>query len=63
MTETPTNPPSPEQQADAARHLEEAHRLLDSLRKRLDQHPELEEAILRIETALNMLTVSTGGML
>ena len=63
MTETPTNPPSPEQQANAAQPLKEAHRLLDSLRKRLDRHPELEEAILKIETALNMLTVSTGGML
>ena len=63
MTETPTNLPSAEQQAKAAQHLEEAHHLLDSLRKRLDKHPELEEAILKIETALNMLTVSTGGML
>ena len=47
----------------AAEHLEEAHQLLDSLRKRLYRHPELEEAILKIETALNLLTVSTGGML
>ena len=63
MPATPTNSPSPEQQAQAAQHLQEAHQLLDRLRKRLDQHPELEEAILKIETALNMLTVSTGGML
>jgi predicted translin family RNA/ssDNA-binding protein len=63
MTEMPTNPPSPEQQAKAAQHLEQAHQLLDSLRRKLDKHPELEDAILKIETALNMLTVSTGGML
>ena len=63
MSETPTNPPLAEQQARAAQHLAEAHQLLDSLRKRLDKHAELEEAILKIETALNMLTVSTGGML
>jgi predicted translin family RNA/ssDNA-binding protein len=59
----PNNPPSPPSQQQAAQHLEEAHQLLDRLRKRLDQHPELEEAILKIETALNLLTVSTGGML
>ncbi len=63
MTKTPANPASVEQQAKAAQHLKEAHHLLDSLRKSLDKHPELEEAILKIETALNMLTVSTGGML
>jgi predicted translin family RNA/ssDNA-binding protein len=63
MTKTPMDPPSPEQQAKAAQQLEEAHSLLDSLRSRFDQHPELEEAILRIETALNLLTVSTGAML
>jgi predicted translin family RNA/ssDNA-binding protein len=55
--------PSPEQQAKAAQHLEEAHQLLNGLRKRLDKHPELEEAILKLETALNLLTVSTGAML
>ena len=63
MSETPANPRSPEQQAKAAQHLVEAHQLLDSLRKKLNKHPELEEAILKIETALNMLTVITGGML
>ena len=63
MSATPTNPPSPEHQAKATQHLEEAHELLTNLRKTLNKHPELEEAILKIETALNMLTVSTGGML
>ncbi|MBZ5566366.1 MAG: hypothetical protein LAN64_00800 [Acidobacteriia bacterium] len=58
-----TNPSSPQPREKAAEHLEEAHQLLDTLRKRLDRHPELEEAILKIETALNLLTVSTGGML
>ena len=62
MSDTATNSPSPEQ-VKAKQHLEEAHQLLHVLRQRLGQHPELEEAILKIETALNMLTVSTGGML
>lgn len=63
MSEAFTTPPSPEQQEKVTQHLQEAHRLLNDLRKRLDKHPELEEAILKIETALSMLTVSTGGML
>ncbi len=63
MSETLSGPPSSEQQVQATQHLEEAHRLLTDLRTRLDSHPELEEAILKIETALSMLTVSTGGML
>ena len=57
------NLPTPRQQVEAAQHIEQAHQLLDGLRKRLDQHPELEEAILKLETALNLLTVSTGAML
>ncbi len=62
MTDTSTKTPS-EQQAEAARHIEEAHQLLHTLRKRLDRHPELEEAILKLENALNLLTINTGGML
>jgi hypothetical protein len=37
--------------------------LLQSLRKRIGEHPELAEAIRKLETALNILTVKTGGML
>ncbi len=63
MSNTETKFPTPQQQAEATQHIEQAHELLDGLRKRLDKHPELEEAILKLETALNLLTVSTGGML
>ncbi len=48
---------------DAARHIAGAHRLLQALRGKVDQHPELEEAITQLEIALNILTVRTGGML
>jgi predicted translin family RNA/ssDNA-binding protein len=54
---------SPEEQAKAAQHLKEAHQLLSGLRKTLNNHPELEEAIRKLETALNLLTVKSGGML
>lgn len=52
-----------EHHGEAAQHVAEAHQLLKNLRERLDQHPELEEAIRKLETALNILTVKTGGML
>jgi hypothetical protein len=44
-------------------HVSGAHELLNSLRKRIGEHPELAEAITKLETALSMLTVKTGGML
>jgi hypothetical protein len=36
---------------------------LQSLRAKLGQHPELEEAILKLELALSALTLQTGGLL
>jgi hypothetical protein len=48
---------------DVAKQVAEAHSLLLSLRERLDKHPELEDAIRRLEIALEQLTLQTGGML
>ncbi len=47
----------------ATQHLSEAHQMLKSLREKLDQHPELDDAIERLEMALSILAVETGGML
>ena len=55
----PNQTPSP----DAAEHVAEAHRILSGLRQQLDRHPDLEEAISKLETALNILTLKSGGML
>lgn len=52
--------------ADAAKHVAGAHHLLNELRKKLprvEEHPELAEAITKLEVALSILTVKTGGML
>jgi hypothetical protein len=49
--------------APAVEHLSSAHELLNNLRKRIGEHPELGEAITKLETALSLLTVKTGGML
>jgi len=58
--------PEPKQtpeHAPAVEHVSSAHELLNALRKRIGEHPELAEAITKLETALSMLTVKTGGML
>ena len=56
--------PTPEQiRNQAAQHVTEAHSLLKSLRDKLDKHPELEDAIERLEMALSILTIKTGAML
>jgi hypothetical protein len=47
----------------AVEHVSSAHELLQALRKRIGEHPELAEAIVKLETALSILTVKTGGML
>lgn len=53
--------------AEAAKHVAGARHLLTELRKRLHgvegDHPELQEAITKLEVALSILTVKTGGML
>ena len=44
-------------------HVARAHSLLKALQDRIGQHPELGEAITKLEMALNSLTLKTGGML
>jgi predicted translin family RNA/ssDNA-binding protein len=48
---------------EALKNLTEAHRLLDSLRSEIESHPNLEAAIVKLELALENLTINTGGML
>ena len=46
-----------------AAQLHEAHDLLEALRHQAASHPELEDAVKRLEVALANLTVRTSGML
>lgn len=59
---TPDSKQNPEH-APVVEHVSGAHELLNALRKRIGEHPELAQAITKLETALSMLTVKTGGML
>jgi uncharacterized membrane protein len=71
MSSDPNESRSPKDQralaTEASQHVASAHGLLKALRERLakteQRHPDLEESILKLETALNLLTVQTGGML
>jgi predicted translin family RNA/ssDNA-binding protein len=49
--------------AEASAHVANAHALLKSLQEKLGEHPELGAAITKLEMALNLLAVNTGGML
>jgi Lon protease-like protein len=60
----PTDAPTPEESPkQAAEHVADAQQLLKTLQKQLGQHPELEEAIVKLEMALSALTLQTGGLL
>jgi len=61
--QSPQGKPSSPEHAPAVEHVSSAHELLQALRKRIGEHPELAEAIVKLETALSILTVKTGGML
>lgn len=49
--------------SQVAQNLASAHGLLKKLEEKIGQHPELAEAITKLELALNNLTVQTGAML
>ncbi|MGD0509039.1 MAG: hypothetical protein ABSA27_14650 [Terriglobales bacterium] len=58
------NEPKPEQNpAQAAEHVASAQKILKDLQKKAGSHPELGEAITKLEMALNILAVQTGGLL
>ncbi|MFL6388142.1 MAG: hypothetical protein ACJ71U_11720 [Terriglobales bacterium] len=49
--------------SEPIQHITGAHQLLTSMSARLGAiHPELNEAITKLELALSALTVNTGGM-
>jgi len=55
---------NPEQDpTQAAAHVASAHQILKALQEKIGKHPELGEAITKLEMALNVLAIKTGGML
>jgi phosphoglycerate-specific signal transduction histidine kinase len=55
---------NPEQdRTQAAAQVESAHQILKTLQEKIGRHPELGAAITKLEMALNILAVKTGGIL
>ena len=65
-----TDEPSAEQQekhSEAVQHIKEAHGILKKLREEAEKHPATREAVVeaieKLEMALAILAVKTGGFL
>jgi hypothetical protein len=54
---------SEQDSVQAAAHIANAHQILQVLQKKIGEHPELGLAITKLEMALNILAVQTGGLL
>jgi hypothetical protein len=52
-----------ESRREAAEQVTRAHTLLKALQEQVGEHPELQQAINKLEMALAILGVQTGGML
>jgi len=49
--------------AQAATHIASAQQMLKALQEKIGKHPELGAAITKLEMALNVLAIKTGGVL
>ena len=61
--QTNTELTPPQNPARAAEHVAGAHQILKALQYKIGQHPEIGAAITKLEMALNVLAVQTGGVL
>jgi hypothetical protein len=61
--QTPTDRTPEQDPAQAAEHVASARQILKDLQKKVGDHPELGEAITKLEMALNILAIKTGGLL
>jgi hypothetical protein len=59
---TPSEPSIPNPN-EAVVHISGAKKLLQELQQKTGSHPELGEAITKLELALNVLGINTGGLL
>jgi hypothetical protein len=62
-SESESQPKQSPEPVPVVEHVASAHHLLKSLQAKVGEHPELAEAITKLEMALSILTVNTGGML
>ncbi len=60
---TPSKPNPEQNPAQAAEHITSAHGILTALQEKIGNHPEIGAAITKLEMALNILEIKTGGLL
>jgi hypothetical protein len=61
--ETPNESNRESNPAEAERHIRSAHQILKALQQKIGEHPEIGAAITKLEMALNVLAIQTGGLL
>jgi hypothetical protein len=61
--ETPNERNPEKQSAEAEAHIASAHQILKALQEKIGPHPEIGAAITKLEMALNVLAIQTGGLL
>ena len=61
--QTPSERKSEQEPVQAVEHVASAHQILKKLQEKIGPHPELGEAITKLEMALNVLAIKTGGLL
>lgn len=61
----PESEPKPKQDPTqaAAAHVTSAQQILAALQEKIGNHPEIGAAITKLEMALNILEIKTGGLL
>jgi hypothetical protein len=63
VMETPSARHPESNPAEAEVHIKGAHQILKNLQEKIGAHPEIGAAITRLEMALNVLAIKTGGVL
>jgi hypothetical protein len=61
--ETPSERNPQSSPAEAETHIKSAHQILEKLQEKIGVHPEIGAAITKLEMALNVLAIKTGGVL
>lgn len=61
--ETPSKVKLESNPTEAEAHIKSAHQILKALQEKLGVHPEIGAAITKLEMALNVLAIKTGGVL
>jgi hypothetical protein len=63
VMETPNESHPQRNPAEAETHIKGAHQILKTLQEKIGVHPEIGAAITKLEMALNVLAIKTGGVL